>query len=150
MVCLVGTLAVYSHHRHVELPMPTDSLSSLVQWASQPILQVQQKDETLGVLQSHSCQLVNPFLKAVGVQLTPGFVTRRLRQGGHRQHRREALRQVSSSGRWGHSAHDKSCLKQMCTPMKDMAAGAGHIDRSVLLGSSAISARRTEELEDLY
>ena len=44
----------------------------------------------------------------------------------------------------------KSCLKQMCTPMKDMAAGAGHIDRSVLLGSSAISARRTEELEDLY
>ena len=100
VVCLVGTLAVYSHHRHVELPMPTDSLSSLVQWASQPILQVQQKDETLGVLQSHSCQLVNPFLKAVGVQLTPGFVTRRLRQGGHRQHRREAWRQVSSSGRW--------------------------------------------------
>ena len=50
----------------------------------------------------------------------------------------------------GHSAHDKSCLKQMCTPMKDMAAGAGHIDWSVLLGSSAISARCTEELEDLY
>ena len=93
VVCLVGTLAVYSHHRHVELPMPTDSLSSLVQWASQPILQVQQKDETLGqlVLQSHSCSSgrwehshdkssSRQCTPMKGVQLTPGFVTRSLRQ----------------------------------------------------------------------
>ena len=152
VVCLVGTLAEYSHHRHVELPMPTDSLSSLVQWASQPILQVQQKDETIGVLQSHSAQL------PAGQPLPQGSwcaADIRLRHAQTQTGRAQAAQKGGMEAsvlkrQMRHSAHDKSCLKQMCTPMKDMAAGAGHPDRTGRRGSSAISARLTTELEDLY
>ena len=48
------------------------------------------------------------------------------------------------------SAHERNYLKQLHKTMKDMAAGAGHSQQTILLGRSAVSARHTKEFQDLY
>ena len=81
MVCLVGALAEYLHHRHMLDPMPTDSLASLQRWAQQVMLQFQKGDK-LAVMKSTDSTIINRYFDVAGVEVTKGYAFKKLRLGG--------------------------------------------------------------------
>ena len=100
--------------------------------------------ETDGDVRRTATHLAN-LHRTAGIQKTPGFLTRRLRQGGGNAALQLDLPGDLVAKRMGHNSgdvHDRNYTGMMTDPVPAMAAIAGHAGRHIQLGRTAISARQ--------
>ena len=111
-----------------------------------------QKGDKLAVMKSTDSTIINRYFDVAGVEVTQGYAFKRLRLGGAQSAREAGVFSEEVKKQMSHasSAHKRNYLKQLPKTMKDMVAGAGHSQQTILLGRSAVSARHTKEFQDLY
>ena len=161
-MCLPGVLARYMHLRHRIIPIPLgpgNTFAQFEEWAREPLLQTQISKQAAA--QNPGARFTIPYapteceeqrmhrhlkslFETAGIKETPGFRTRRFRQGGGNAALQRKLPGDLVAKRMGHNSgdvHVRNYTAMMTDPPPDMAAMAGHAGRHVQLGRTAISAR---------
>ena len=168
-VCLPGVLARYMRLRHLLLPMPLgpdDTLERFAAWALQPLFQTQISAQAhaqahartgssgppgtvpfMGTDKdvSRAATHLKNLYSAAGIEKTPGFCARRLRQGGTNAAMQRDLPPKVVAKRMGHNSgdvHVENYTGMFTESPFVLARTAGHAGDHIRLGRTAVSARR--------
>ena len=168
-MCLPGVLARYMRLRHLLLPVPLgpdDTLERFGAWAGEPLFQTQISAQAhaqahartgssgppgtfpfMGTDKdvSRAATHLKNIYTATGIEKTPGFCARRLRQGEANATMQRDLPAELVAKRMGHNSgdvHVKNYTGMFTEPAFVLARTAGHAGDHIQLSRTAVSARQ--------